>query len=321
MSRVILFVPSTDDASTPRVARALADRGARAFVFPVDRFPSPAVQVGVRLPGGTRLSVDGRVIEVEEADALWVRRGGVGAAAVAALEPSMRAVTLEEANRTFQGMLHVAPGFVLDPLDAVRAASKLRQLALAPRVGLEAPATFVGSDPEQARAFVAAHPGGVVAKMLHDATVREGSARATVYTNRVGPDDVEALDALRFCPMQLQALVEREVEVRAIAVGDRVWAAALRTAPGQIDWRRTGVADLDRWQPWALPGEVERGIVQMQRALGLNYGAYDFIVTPEGRHVFLEVNPHGEWFWLADGPGFPIAEHLADVLLGRAPRV
>jgi D-alanine-D-alanine ligase-like ATP-grasp enzyme len=32
-----------------------------------------------------------------------------------------------------------------------------------------------------------------------------------------------------------------------------------------------------------------------QQAYYLN-GAADFIVTPEGRHVFLEVNPAGEFF-------------------------
>jgi D-alanine-D-alanine ligase-like ATP-grasp enzyme len=55
-------------------------------------------------------------------------------------------------------------------------------------------------------------------------------------------------------------------------------------------------------------------------ALGLNYGALDFIVTPEGRHVFLEVNPAGEFMWLMRYPGLPIAEALADVLAGRVAR-
>ena len=55
-------------------------------------------------------------------------------------------------------------------------------------------------------------------------------------------------------------------------------------------------------------------------ALGLNYGALDFIVTPDGRHVFLEVNPAGEFMWLTRHPGLPIAEALADVLTGRAAR-
>jgi hypothetical protein len=29
--------------------------------------------------------------------------------------------------------------------------------------------------------------------------------------------------------------------------------------------------------------------------LGLLFGAFDFILTPSGDYVFLEVNPCGEW--------------------------
>jgi hypothetical protein len=36
--------------------------------------------------------------------------------------------------------------------------------------------------------------------------------------------------------------------------------------------------------------------------------------------VFLEVNAGGEWFWLQRTPGLPIADAIARVLLGEAPR-
>ena len=54
--------------------------------------------------------------------------------------------------------------------------------------------------------------------------------------------------------------------------------------------------------------------------LGLNYAACDFIKTPDDRHVFLEVNAVGEFFWLQRTPGLPIVEAIADVLTGRVPR-
>jgi len=61
-------------------------------------------------------------------------------------------------------------------------------------------------------------------------------------------------------------------------------------------------------------------VLKLMDALGLNYGALDFIVTPEGSHVFLEVNPSGEFMWLMHYPGLPIAEALADVLSGQGVR-
>jgi glutathione synthase/RimK-type ligase-like ATP-grasp enzyme len=49
--------------------------------------------------------------------------------------------------------------------------------------------------------------------------------------------------------------------------------------------------------------------------LGLIFGAIDLIRTPAGEHVFLEVNPTGEWGMLERDLGYPISEAIADALL------
>jgi glutathione synthase/RimK-type ligase-like ATP-grasp enzyme len=74
------------------------------------------------------------------------------------------------------------------------------------------------------------------------------------------------------------------------------------------------------WQPYELPREVEEKILRLMDYFVLNYGAIDIIVTPDGRHVFLEINPVGKFFWLERCPGLPISDAIADVLLGLAQR-
>jgi glutathione synthase/RimK-type ligase-like ATP-grasp enzyme len=86
------------------------------------------------------------------------------------------------------------------------------------------------------------------------------------------------------------------------------------------DWRREGATLVSAWKPYTLPESVHVRVLKLMDALGLNYGAFDFIVTPEGRHVFLEVNPSGEFMWLMQHPGLPVDQALADVLTGRAAR-
>ena len=49
--------------------------------------------------------------------------------------------------------------------------------------------------------------------------------------------------------------------------------------------------------------------------LGLVFGVVDLICTPGGEHVFLEVNPAGEWGMLQRDLGLPISEAIADALL------
>jgi D-alanine-D-alanine ligase-like ATP-grasp enzyme len=50
------------------------------------------------------------------------------------------------------------------------------------------------------------------------------------------------------------------------------------------------------------------------KAFDLIYGAFDFIVTPEGRYVFLEVNPSGQYMWVECATGLEITTALADAL-------
>jgi glutathione synthase/RimK-type ligase-like ATP-grasp enzyme len=51
--------------------------------------------------------------------------------------------------------------------------------------------------------------------------------------------------------------------------------------------------------------------------LGLFFGALDFVVTPDGRWKFLEINPNGQWHWLAVKAHIPLVEAMADALQGE----
>lgn len=315
MRAVLLLTHDDDDYCTPMVAEAIRARGALPLVFPTNRFPSADWRVGLRFPVGHTLVLGGERI-TQPLTAIWNRR----IAPTSAIEGALAGSVSEEARRTLIGLAEHGP-FVMDSPTAVLGAHKVRQLDRAGSCGLRLPATVHTSDPDEARQFVASHPGGVIAKMMHDVRIRPDRSGPTIYTNLLKPEDIEAIDDLMWCPMTLQAKVPSAAELRIICVGEQVFAAALENPTGALDWRRTGARDIERWEPWTLPQSVREGVIAMQRQLGLNYGAYDFIVEPTGHHVFLEVNPQGEWFWLQRWPGLPIAEAIADTLLGDAPRI
>jgi glutathione synthase/RimK-type ligase-like ATP-grasp enzyme len=75
---------------------------------------------------------------------------------------------------------------------------------------------------------------------------------------------------------------------------------------------------LEDWKPYNLPQSVEEKLLKLMEHFGLNYGALDLILTPDGRHVFLEVNPVGEFFWLERCPGLPISKAIANILLSQS---
>lgn len=103
-----------------------------------------------------------------------------------------------------------------------------------------------------------------------------------------------------------------------IVIGHHLYAVAIRAggATAHVDWR----ADYDSlsYDDVDPPIDVQRGVHAVMDELGLANGAFDFVITPEGRWVFLEVNPGGQFGWLEDKTGVPLTVTLADLLAREA---
>lgn len=325
--RALIVTHSNDNDSVDLVSRALVERGVTPFRFDTDLFPTEH-HVDAHLSGASErvvLKRAGDQVEIGELAGAWHRRLSIGGALPQKMDAQLLHASQLESQRTFHGMLASLPCFVLDPVARIRhAENKQLQLHAARRIGLDTPRTLTTNSPEAVRAFWDECRGKIVTKMLAAFAIYEEGREKVVFTNPVPEKDLAELDGLKFCPMTFQEHLEKRVELRVTIVGDRVFTAAVDSgalARSKTDWRREGVALLDAWYPYELPKDVERGLLALMDAFALNYGAIDVIVTPEGRHVFLEVNPAGEFFWLErGGPKFPISSAIADVVLGRAFR-
>jgi hypothetical protein len=60
-----------------------------------------------------------------------------------------------------------------------------------------------------------------------------------------------------------------------------------------------------------LPPETTGKLHALMQRLGLVYGAIDLRLTPEGRDVFFEINPAGQFLYIEYATGQPIAAALA----------
>jgi glutathione synthase/RimK-type ligase-like ATP-grasp enzyme len=67
--------------------------------------------------------------------------------------------------------------------------------------------------------------------------------------------------------------------------------------------------------PVELPDAVQERLRQYRRALGLQYGAVDMRLRADGRYVFLEINPAGQWLFIEEATKQPIAAALARLLV------
>ncbi len=303
------------------VARALERRGATSFRLDTDRFPS-SLQLSAEFGGAAggerfRARQGGRELEASSVDAVWCRRVW-RPALPEGLSPAVLEGARRESTATLAGWLGALEDCRwINPRCAdQRAQDKLLQLRTARRLGLDLPRTLVTNDPQAVRELHGEVPD-LVAKMLTPFSVSMDGRGSFVHTSPVRPEDLEALAGLSSSPMVFQENIPKQLELRVTLVGARAFVGAIDasgSAAGGTDWRLAGKNEA-RWEHYELPPGLLAQLVELTRELGLIYGAIDLILTPDGRYVFLEINPAGEWGMLEAELELPIADALAEALL------
>lgn len=323
---VLIITKSDDNDSVEFVTRAIEERGGSAFRFDTDRFPTEVKLVAHYGGGSKRLALASEQgeLDLQGVSAIWHRRLNIGGEIPRTLDPQVRGASVGESRATVMGMLASLKAFRMDELQRIRhAENKQLQLQVASELGLEIPRTLITNDPDAVLEFAETCENGLVTKMLSSFAIYENGRERVVFTNPVKPQDLEDMSGLRLCPMTFQEMVPKALELRVTVVGRNVFAASIDSQSSEratYDWRRDGAGLVEEWRPYEMPEDAKARLLRLMDFFGLNYGAVDFIVTPGGRLIFLEVNPVGEFFWLEHSPGLPISKAMADVLLGLAPR-
>ena len=104
-------------------------------------------------------------------------------------------------------------------------------------------------------------------------------------------------------------------DLRVTIIGDAVYAVRIVANSGAIkgDWRLVPRTEL-QYEDIELPADVLRACLRLTRNLGLSFAAIDLMETDCGM-FFVEVNPTGEWGWIAT-ESRPIDLNIAKWLSG-----
>ena len=321
--RAVLIVTSGEDAHVGLVRPLLDAAGARCVVLDTDALGAGCA-IHVR-PRDGRLEVTfelaAELLHGRDVGAVWWRRPGLPLGPLDGLAAGARRFAEQEWTRFVQGALRLLDCHWVSHPDAIRAAGyKLVQLARAADHGLRIPDTYAGASPAALRPLAAGH-GQIVAKVVgHGPPIADDSEPAyRVPTQRFDAADLPADAAIAAAPAIYQGYVRKRRDVRVTVVGDTLHAATIHsqgTPVTEVDWRRADAYTLPHARA-RLPDAVAERCLALTHAFGLRFAAIDLILTPDGEYVFLELNPNGQWGWIQELTGLPIAESLCAELLGR----
>ncbi len=311
---MILIISHLQDMHCMAVGQALQKRGHEPVLLDLSRFPQLSE---IELGYGKQRSRTMRLrdeqwgdTDLGECRAAWWRRPQPFGIPAEVTDPTHRAFAATEAREVFGGLWGLLDAvWVNDPHRDDLAHRKAYQLRVAESVGLEVPETVITNAPEAAREFIGSQNShGAVFKAFN------GTPQAWRETRLVKQAELERLDLVRLAPVIFQEYIDG-VDLRITVIGDKIFPAEIDLNGGDysVDFRMN--YDRIRIRPATLPPAIEEGIHGLMQKLGLIYGAIDFRRKANGDHVFLEINPAGQWLFIEDQTGQPITQTLADTLM------
>jgi glutathione synthase/RimK-type ligase-like ATP-grasp enzyme len=303
---VILVAGGIADSVTELVCARLTACGYPYRLLDLARYPSGhglAVRWTDAGPQG-HLSGPDWTLDLDEISAVYVRFiGPEGRLPLPNVPPAAAAELKAEADIALMTLFEDLPCAVVNRLaGGMSNNSKPYQSLLLARAGFKVPPTLVTSDPDAARAFIAAH-GEVIYKSA-------SGIRSIV--RRLGHGQLARLDLLLNGPAQFQAFIPGH-NVRVHTVGETLFAT--RVVSEAVDYRyarRDGQAV--EMEATELPPEVARSCRRIARELGLLHAGIDLKTTPDGDWFCFEVNPCPGFLYYERNTGQPISAALAELL-------
>jgi glutathione synthase/RimK-type ligase-like ATP-grasp enzyme len=310
----VLVISTAIDESTSAVVDHLRERDVQVIRLDTEQFPF-STELSATL--GESLLLDWtQTNQAPMPSSVWYRRVRSPAPPVD-MNSGVYDFCVRESRSTLLGMLLASDARFMSPPSAVWAAeNKVYQLAVARKLGIPIPKTLVTNSPTAIRSAFARLNGRMVIKPAKSGYVDFGPEQHAIYTNRFLEEHLERVEAARLCPAIYQELLEKSCDVRVTLVGHQVFVAEIdsQSDPAAItDWRHTSNPNLPH-RSGELPGEIIDGLFRLLDALNLSFGAVDLVRMKDGSYRFLEINPNGQWLWLEDQLGFPIAVTVADWL-------
>jgi glutathione synthase/RimK-type ligase-like ATP-grasp enzyme len=310
---VILVISNHRDEHAQAVMVALSQHGAATQLLDLSRFP---LQLGLSMhydgKGGHQFvfGCDDKGLNLDDCGAIWWRRPQQPTVQSEVSRAEHQHFALSESHEALYGLWQATDAFwINEPARDMVANRKAYQLKLAASLGLEIPQTLISNCPRAAGDFVRRLGLGRVIYKAFSATEQDWRE-----TRLLREDELDKLENVKFAPVIFQSYIEADVDLRITVVGDKIFPAAIHSQDTsyKVDFRMDmGAA---RVAPAALPSDVQDKLFALMRHLGLVYGAIDMRRRPDGSHVFLEVNPAGQWLFIENATGQPISQAMADLM-------
>jgi ATP-GRASP peptide maturase of grasp-with-spasm system len=203
---------------------------------------------------------------------------------------------------------------------SITSVNKLQALKLAAEVGLDIPETIATTSLEEMRRFAAKH-GEIITKPISEILLCNFNEKLHgSYTSSVPEEFLENEVWQGAFPSLFQEKLRKKYEIRIFYLDGKCYSMAMFTQNNemtQTDFRKYSYDRPSRTVPYQLEPQVEDKLGSLMKALRLDTGSIDMVRTVDGRNVFLEVNPVGQFGMVSEPCNYFLEEKVARALVDR----
>ncbi|WP_446909154.1 hypothetical protein [Klebsiella pneumoniae] len=262
------------------------------------------------------MSINGNTIKGIDVKAAYFRRPGNPEVPASITDPGIADYIQGEWNSFLKSLYSRLDSFwFCSPTNIILAEDKPKQLVVAKRLGFNIPESTITNSFEEIKSC--SNSFQMIAKPLRQALFINNDAESIIFTNRLGQLDETDSSSLSLVPIIVQHEIIKKFDVRVTVVGKRVFSVAIYSQSHketEVDWRKGSRIDL-KHKPLELPTSLSSKCIDLVESLNLRFGAIDFICDEDDVFWFLEINPNGQWAWIENQTGLPIASSIVDELM------
>jgi hypothetical protein len=174
------------------------------------------------------------------------------------------------------------------------------QLRIASKLGMLIPETLISNDKDSIVDFININNDkGIIYKTFSPPYWQEDDDVYCFHTSVLSENCLPEQNILRTTPGIYQTRIAKKFEVRVTFFGDYYLAVKIHNST-ELDWRPHSILKNIPLSITTIPIEIEQQCLAMMKQIDIVFGCFDFIVTPSGDYIFLEVNEMGQFLWLEE---------------------
>lgn len=324
-----LIITDELDGSVALVIENLRHRGIAPQLFQCERLFSSSVTISLTYDSDGELALlrdeeSSEEIEISSCRRILRRRPSLPPASLYQHDdPAIASFVLDQYRSAVNSL------FTLDAQWMNRAfadrqldQNKLLGARIAHSVGMQIIPTVLTDSPEEWRKYVEifTRHGDIAVKPTSGwaARLADSDLVVSLFTKRLTRQQAyELADLVAYAPVLLQPYIEKAFELRITMVDGTPFACRIdsqATEVTSVDWRHY---DFERTphSPYKLSDDLTARLAAFMKNSNLLYAGIDMIVTKDGRPLFVEANPAGQFGWIEELTGLGISDAIADWLV------